>query len=41
MREAQRIRDAAVELRQLRAVLGAGGGMTAEPVPRPRGGGAG
>ncbi|MEK7824346.1 MAG: hypothetical protein AAB290_04820 [Candidatus Eisenbacteria bacterium] len=40
MRESQRIRDAAVQLRQLRAVLGAGGGTTAEPAVRPMAGGA-
>jgi hypothetical protein len=35
MRESQRIRDAAVQLRQLRAALGAGHGTTAEPTQGP------
>jgi signal transduction histidine kinase len=38
LRESQRIRDAAVQLRQLRAVLGAGGGTPAEPARRVGGG---
>jgi signal transduction histidine kinase len=37
LRESQRIRDAAVQLRQLRAALGDGGATTAEPATRPRG----
>ena len=35
MRESQRIRDAAVQLRGLRTALGAGGGPTTDPVVRP------
>lgn len=38
LRESQRIRDAAVQLRQLRAALGAGVGTPAEPARRASGG---
>jgi hypothetical protein len=35
MRESQRIRDAAAQLRGLRAALGAAGGTTPDSTPRP------
>ena len=37
LRESQRIRDAAVQVRQLRAALVAGDGTTTEPEGRPKG----